>query len=128
MVDWGQLLSSHGLLDGMYVPIQHVTSRLVKEVLADIPKVVVDHAGAPKKEKKHVDTGMWKRIYKGAEVADKIASAGLNLCLEGIPMKKPKRPTIKVQNISLDKSWSIFYSFGLVTKYLMRAHLARFFK
>jgi hypothetical protein len=65
-------------------------------------KVVVDHAGAPKKEKKNVDTGKFKRIYKGIEIPDKPITAGLNLCLEGIPMKKPKRNTVKVQNFSLD--------------------------
>jgi hypothetical protein len=81
--------------------IQRVTSRLVKEVLTDIPKVIVDYAFAPKKEKKHVDTGKWKKIYKGQEVSEKLVSAGLNLCLEGIPMKKPKRPTVKMQNFSL---------------------------
>lgn len=47
----------------------HVTSKLVKEVLPDIAKVVVDRAFAPKKEKKHVDTGKFKRIYKGVEVS-----------------------------------------------------------
>ena len=66
-------------------------------------KVIIDHANAPKKEKKHVDTGKFKRIYKGVEENEKIASAGLNLCLEGIPMKKTKRPTVKAQNISLDQ-------------------------
>lgn len=71
--------------------------------MTDIPKVIVDHAAASKKEKKHIDTGKWKRIYKGIEVAEKVGSAGLNLCLEGIPMKKPKRPTVKVQNYSLDQ-------------------------
>lgn len=49
--------------------IQRVTSKLVKEVLTDIPKVIVDYAFAPKKEKKHVDTGKWKKIYKGQEVS-----------------------------------------------------------
>ena len=34
--------------------MQHVTAKLVKEVLNDIPKVIVDHANAPKKEKKNV--------------------------------------------------------------------------
>jgi hypothetical protein len=37
----------------------------VKEVLHDLAKVIIDHASAPKKEKKHVDTGKFKRIYKG---------------------------------------------------------------
>lgn len=81
--------------------IKRVTSKLVKEVLTDLPKVVIDYHFAPKKERKHVDTGKWKKIHKGQEVAEKTASAGLNLCLEGIPMKKPKRPTVKVQNFSL---------------------------
>ena len=49
-----------------------------------------------------MDTGKFKRIYKGVEVNEKIASAGLNLCLEGIPMKKSKRATVKPQNMSLD--------------------------
>ena len=65
-----------------------MTSKLVKEVLPDIAKVVVDRAFAPKKEKKHVDTGKFKRIYKGVEVSEKVTNAGLNLCLEGVAMKK----------------------------------------
>jgi hypothetical protein len=32
-----------------------------------------------------------------------MTSAGLNLCLEGIPMKKAKRPTVKVQNFNIEK-------------------------
>jgi len=34
-------------------------------VLPDLVKLVVDRAAAPKKEKKNVDTGKFKRIYKG---------------------------------------------------------------
>lgn len=66
-------------------------------------KIIVDYASAPKKEKKTVETGKWKRIYKGIEIPEKPISTGLNLCLEGIPMKKPKRNTVKVTNFSLDK-------------------------
>jgi len=33
--------------------------------LSDLVKVIVDHASAPKKEKKNIDTGKFKRIYKG---------------------------------------------------------------
>lgn len=69
MVDRNQLISLHGLLNSTFVFTQRVTSKLVKEVLTDIPKVVVDYAGAPKKEKKHIDTGKWKKIYKGQEVS-----------------------------------------------------------
>ena len=83
--------------------MQHVTAKLVKEVLSDLAKVIVDHVNAPKKEKKNVDTGKWKRIYKGVEVSEKIASAGLNLCLEGIPLKKSKKAAVKMQNFSLEK-------------------------
>ena len=66
-------------------------------------KVIVDYPAAPKKERKNVDTGKFKRIYKGVEVPEKPISTGLNLCLEGIAMKKPKRTTVKVTNFSLDK-------------------------
>ena len=74
----------------------------MKECLHDIVKVIVDCPAVPKKEWKSVDTGKWKRIYKGIEIPDKPITTGLNLCLEGIPMKKPKRNVVKVQNFSLD--------------------------
>lgn len=124
MADRSQFFSFNGLLDSISEAIQHVTTKLVKEVLADIPKVIIDHAGAPKKEKKHVDTGKWKRIYKGMEVAEKTASAGLNLCLEGIPMKKPKRPIVKVQNYSLDNWLLCFIHISLkIEAYLLSLYL-----
>jgi len=69
VVDRNQLIPLYGLLNSTFVLTQRVTSKLVKEVLTDIPKVVVDYAGAPKKEKKHIDTGKWKKIYKGQEVS-----------------------------------------------------------
>jgi hypothetical protein len=37
----------------------------VKEVLQDLVKVIIDYSNAPKKEKKNIDTGKFKRIYKG---------------------------------------------------------------
>lgn len=43
----------------------HVTSKLVKECLSDIIKVIVDYPSVPKKDRKNVDTGKFKRIYKG---------------------------------------------------------------
>ena len=82
--------------------IKHVTSKLVKECLHDIVKVVIDYPAAPKKERKHVDTGKFKKIYKGIEVPDKPINTGLNPCIEGMPMKKPKRNTVKLTNFSLD--------------------------
>lgn len=71
--------------------------------MADLVKVIVDYANAPKKEKKHIDTGKFKKIYKGVEVSEKVSNAGLNLCLEGVAMKKGKKNnTVKIQNFNLD--------------------------
>ena len=59
-----------------------LTERLVKIVLEDAIKVVVDYANAKKKSK--VDTGMFKCIYKAERIVDKpINSFGLNLVCEG---------------------------------------------
>ena len=79
-----------------------MTSTLDKECLHDIVKVVMDYPAVPKKERSTVDTGKFKKIYKGIEIPDKPITTGLNLCLEGVPMKKPKRNTVRVQNFSLD--------------------------
>ena len=65
MADRDKLLPFNGLLHSIICLTQHVTTKLVKEVLHDLAKVIVDHANAPKKERKHVDTGKFKRIYKG---------------------------------------------------------------
>lgn len=60
----------------------HVTTKLVKQVLIDTVKVIVDYANASKKQKKNVDTGKFKKIYKGIQIPDKtVNTAGLNLCL-----------------------------------------------
>jgi hypothetical protein len=59
-----------------------VTERLVKLVLEDTIKVVVDHANA--KKKSQVDTGAWECIYKAKRIVDKpMNSFGLNLVCEG---------------------------------------------
>ncbi len=42
-----------------------VTQRLVKLVLEDTIKVFVDHSMSKKGQKKEIDTGMFKCIYKG---------------------------------------------------------------
>lgn len=63
-----------------------VTSRLVKMVLEDSIKVVVDHADA--KKKKAVDTGLYRCIYKAERIVDKpMNSFGLNLIVEGQKIK-----------------------------------------
>ena len=64
--------------------------------------MIVDYNGAAKKDKKSIDTGNFKKIYKGIEVPEKPINTGLNLCIEGIPMKKPKRNVVKVNTLSLD--------------------------
>lgn len=58
-----------------------VTERLVKMVLEDTIKVVVDYAQAPTQKKKaEVDTGLFECIYRATRVVDKpMTSFGLNL-------------------------------------------------
>lgn len=51
-------------------------------------KVVVDYNMAAKKKK--IDTGGWKRIFKGPTVNEKPSNLGVNLCLEGVAIKKNK--------------------------------------
>ena len=59
-----------------------VTEKLVKVVLEDTVKVVVDYANARKKSQ--VDTGAWECIYKAKRIVDKpMNSFGLNLVCEG---------------------------------------------
>jgi tubulin monoglycylase TTLL3/8 len=59
-----------------------VTERLVKLVLEDTIKVVVDFENA--KKKSQVDTGLFECIYKAKRIVDKpIHSFGLNLVCEG---------------------------------------------
>lgn len=59
-----------------------VTERLVKLVLEDTVKVVVDYENA--KKKSQVDTGLYECIYKAKRIVDKpVQSFGLNLVCEG---------------------------------------------
>jgi tubulin monoglycylase TTLL3/8 len=59
-----------------------ITTRLVKMVMEDTIKVVVDHAQAKKKSK--VDTGAFECIYKAKRIVDRpMQSFGLNLVCEG---------------------------------------------
>ena len=60
----------------------HVTTRLVKMVLEDCVKVVVDYGSAKKRSK--VDTGLFECIYKAKRMVDKpMQSLGMNLVCEG---------------------------------------------
>lgn len=63
----------------------------MKICLNDIVKVVIDYNEAPKKERKKVDTGAFKLIYKGIEIPDKHITTGLNLGIEGVQLKKGKK-------------------------------------
>jgi len=63
-----------------------VTERLVKMVLEDTVKVVVDYADAKKKKK--VDTGLFECVYRAEKIVDKpMNSFGLNLVCEGKKIK-----------------------------------------
>ena len=63
-----------------------VTERLVKMVLEDSVKVIVDHGMCPSaKKRKKIDTGLFECIYKANQVVDKpLASFGLNMDVKGI--------------------------------------------
>ena len=61
-----------------------VTERLVKMVLEDSIKVVVDYANASQKKKPKVDTGLYECIYRAKRIVDKpMNSFGLNLEVHG---------------------------------------------
>lgn len=62
-----------------------VTERLVKMVLEDTIKVVVDYAAAvTQKKKSKVDTGLFECIYRSKRVVDKpMNSFGLNMECKG---------------------------------------------
>lgn len=61
-----------------------VTERLVKLVLEDTVKVVVDYANASTKKKPKVDTGLYECIYRATRIVDKpLNSFGLNLEVHG---------------------------------------------
>jgi len=66
-----------------------VTERLVKMVLEDTIKVVVDYAFAPtQKKKSKVETGLFECIYRAERVVDKpMASFGLNMEVVGKKVK-----------------------------------------
>lgn len=63
----------------------HVTERLVKMVLEDTIKVVVDYASAPTAKKKaKTDTGLFECIFRAKRTVDKpMSSFGLNLEVVG---------------------------------------------
>ena len=68
-----------------------VTTELVKEVLADVPKVVVDYNYASRKKKPNVDTGAWKLIHRSKRTIERPTNSfGLNLMCEGVQIKKNK--------------------------------------
>lgn len=61
-----------------------VTERLVKMVLEDTMKVVVDYHYASTKKKPKIDTGLYECIYKAKRIVDKpMSSFGLNIECKG---------------------------------------------
>lgn len=67
----------------------------MKQGLEDTVKVIVDYYSAPKKLRKTIDTGGYKLLFKGTEIPDKPITTGLNLGIEGVPLKKGKRSIVK---------------------------------
>ena len=66
-----------------------VTERLVKMVLEDTIKVVVDYGMAAPKKQKKIDTGLFECVYKAKRIVDKpITSFGLNMKIEGHKIPK----------------------------------------
>lgn len=66
-----------------------VTERLVKMVLEDSIKVVVDYNLAPEKKKKKIDTGLYECIFKAKRIVDKpMASFGLNMEIKGSKIRE----------------------------------------
>lgn len=66
-----------------------VTERLVKMVLEDTVKVVIDHAQAPPKKQKKVDTGGFECVYKAKRIVEKpLNSFGLNMEVHGRKIAK----------------------------------------
>ena len=58
-----------------------VTERLVKMVLEDTMKVVVDHHYAPNNRKGGIDTGLYNCIFRGRQPVDKPNNFNLNLAV-----------------------------------------------
>jgi hypothetical protein len=62
-----------------------VTKKLVKLVMEDTCKVLLDYN--PKSKSEFTDTGLWKLIHKGKYVEDAQVPPGFNLLCEGIKVK-----------------------------------------
>lgn len=66
-----------------------VTERLVKMVLEDTIKVVVDYGMASPKKQKKVDTGGFECVYKAKRIVEKpLNSFGLNMEVHGKKIPK----------------------------------------
>ena len=68
-----------------------VTERLVKMVLEDAVKVVIDYNMEPSaKKQKKIDTGLFECVYKAKRIVDKpMNSFGLNMEVYGSKIPKP---------------------------------------
>lgn len=65
-----------------------ITKELVKQVMEDTIKVMVDYHYASKKKKPKVDTGNFSCLFKSKKLIDRpIQSFGLNLLCEGKAIK-----------------------------------------
>ena len=68
----------------------HITEKLVKMVLEDTCKVLIDYADAPTQKKKNkVETGEYELIFKANQTVEKpLNSYGLNLEINGRKITK----------------------------------------
>jgi hypothetical protein len=66
-----------------------VTKELVKQVLEDTIKVIVDYHYASKKKRKTVNTGNFSLLFKAKRTVDRpLQAVGLNLVCEGKAINK----------------------------------------
>jgi len=66
-----------------------VTERLVKMVLEDTIKVVVDYNTVLDRKKKKIDTGLYECIYRAKRIVDKpMTSFGLNMEIKGTKIRE----------------------------------------
>lgn len=81
-----------------------VTERLVKLVLQDCAKVLIDWNFAKKKDRPNVDTGLFKMIHRSSVTMEKqVNTVGLNLFCEGKSIKKNKTSNfVKPKQFEMD--------------------------
>lgn len=60
-----------------------IKKRLVKMVMEDTTKVVIDYNSAKKIDKPNIDTGNWKLIHKGMKIETSTVPVGFEMLIQG---------------------------------------------